>query len=241
MIIFPLALLIAQAYVRTLYRKFAMSNRSTNIEIRAESALKSAGICLNDTRSMSDIDLLRLQNFGPASLKYVRTAMKNAVKTGRPRKQDATQIRTDDGWLDQTALGKRWGISPRTLERWRWLKTGPSYTKVGSAVRYRLALIEEWERNLSKNGDATKTTERTNEFERLLAGLPKSDFQGHVIAVADTVYFCKAWFEGYGVAFTAADLLTMTKLILDEKVPPLEGRKHARKNTDRYQAEIDPL
>jgi hypothetical protein len=29
--------------------------------------------------------------------------------------------------LNQIELGRRWGISPRTLERWRWRKLGPPY------------------------------------------------------------------------------------------------------------------
>ena len=39
--------------------------------------------------------------------------------------------------LNQVALARRWGISPRTLERWRWLKQGPRYIKLGGHVVYR--------------------------------------------------------------------------------------------------------
>lgn len=41
-----------------------------------------------------------------------------------------------DTFLNQTQLARRWGLSPRTLERWRWLKIGPAYTKFGAHVAY---------------------------------------------------------------------------------------------------------
>jgi hypothetical protein len=47
--------------------------------------------------------------------------------------------------LNQVDLSRRWGISPRTLERWRWLGQGPRYLKVGGRVVYRLADIEAYE------------------------------------------------------------------------------------------------
>ena len=39
--------------------------------------------------------------------------------------------------LNQTELSGRWNLSPRTLERWRWLKTGPAHLKIGGRVVYR--------------------------------------------------------------------------------------------------------
>jgi len=53
----------------------------------------------------------------------------------------------DQEYLTQAALADRWNISPRTLERWRWLGQGPQYLKVGGQVRYRLADVEAYERN----------------------------------------------------------------------------------------------
>jgi Helix-turn-helix domain len=38
--------------------------------------------------------------------------------------------------LNQIELARRWRISPRTLERWRWLKKGPAYIKLGGRVAY---------------------------------------------------------------------------------------------------------
>lgn len=59
-----------------------------------------------------------------------------------------TQIVTVDRpvrHLNQTELSRRWCISPRTLERWRWLKQEPAYIKVGGRVVYKLDDIEKYE------------------------------------------------------------------------------------------------
>jgi hypothetical protein len=47
--------------------------------------------------------------------------------------------------IDQKAVARRWSISPRTLERWRWLGQGPRYLKIGGRVVYRLEDIEAFE------------------------------------------------------------------------------------------------
>jgi hypothetical protein len=47
--------------------------------------------------------------------------------------------------FDQRQLARRWNISPRTLERWRWQNDGPSYLKIGGRVCYRLEDVEAYE------------------------------------------------------------------------------------------------
>jgi Helix-turn-helix domain len=47
--------------------------------------------------------------------------------------------------MGQGQLAQRWGLSPRTLERWRWLKLGPAYIKIGGRVRYRLKDVLAYE------------------------------------------------------------------------------------------------
>jgi hypothetical protein len=47
--------------------------------------------------------------------------------------------------LNQVQLARRWSISPRTLERWRWLGQGPQYLKIGGRVVYRLDDVEAYE------------------------------------------------------------------------------------------------
>ena len=49
--------------------------------------------------------------------------------------------------LKQRELADRWNISPRTLERWRWVGEGPQFIKIGGRVVYRLEDVEAYERN----------------------------------------------------------------------------------------------
>jgi hypothetical protein len=48
-------------------------------------------------------------------------------------------------FLNQARLARRWQMSPRTLERWRWTGEGPAYFKIGGRVVYRLDDIEAFE------------------------------------------------------------------------------------------------
>jgi hypothetical protein len=47
--------------------------------------------------------------------------------------------------LNQIELARRWRLSHRTLERWRWLDQGPTYLKIGGRVVYRLEDVEAYE------------------------------------------------------------------------------------------------
>ena len=47
--------------------------------------------------------------------------------------------------LNQVELSRRWSLSPRTLERWRWLRQGPNYLKVGGRIVYRMEDVEAFE------------------------------------------------------------------------------------------------
>lgn len=47
--------------------------------------------------------------------------------------------------LHQVDLARRWKLSPRTLERWRWTGEGPLFVKLGGRVVYRLEDIEAFE------------------------------------------------------------------------------------------------
>lgn len=50
-------------------------------------------------------------------------------------------------YFTQTELARRWRISPRTLERWRWRRTGPAYVKLGGKIVYDLNDVEAYERS----------------------------------------------------------------------------------------------
>ena len=47
--------------------------------------------------------------------------------------------------LNQVEVARRWSLSPRTLERWRWIGQGPRFLKIGGRVVYRLDDIEAYE------------------------------------------------------------------------------------------------
>jgi hypothetical protein len=55
--------------------------------------------------------------------------------------------------LNQAQLARRWSLSPRTLERWRWQDQGPVYLKVGGRVVYRLEDVERFERDAARQPD----------------------------------------------------------------------------------------
>ena len=49
--------------------------------------------------------------------------------------------------LNQKDLARRWSMSPKTLERWRWLGDGPPYLKIGGKVLYRIEDVEAFEKD----------------------------------------------------------------------------------------------
>ena len=60
--------------------------------------------------------------------------------------------------LHQEELARRWKVSPRTLERWRWLGRGPQYLKILGRVVYRLEDVEAFEEESLRN--STSAPER---------------------------------------------------------------------------------
>ena len=47
--------------------------------------------------------------------------------------------------LNQVELSRRWHLSPRTLENWRWRNEGPAYLKIGGRIAYRIEDVEAFE------------------------------------------------------------------------------------------------
>lgn len=58
-------------------------------------------------------------------------------------------------YLNQVELARRWSLSHRTLERWRWEGRGPQYLKIGGRIVYRLADIEAYEAGRQRNAIAS--------------------------------------------------------------------------------------
>jgi len=59
--------------------------------------------------------------------------------------------------LNQIQLARRWNISHRTLERWRWLGHGPSFIKIGGRVVYREEDVEAFEVARTRGGTVPAT------------------------------------------------------------------------------------
>lgn len=59
--------------------------------------------------------------------------------------ESSTPQQTPIRHLTQLDVARRWRLSPRTLERWRYLREGPPYLKIRGAVIYRLTDIEAFE------------------------------------------------------------------------------------------------
>ena len=56
--------------------------------------------------------------------------------------------------LNSVELSRRWNLSPRTLERWRWQGVGPQYLKIRGRVVYRLDDIQAFEAEQVRTGGA---------------------------------------------------------------------------------------
>jgi hypothetical protein len=54
-------------------------------------------------------------------------------------------MKTSPVRYNQRDLARRWSMSERTLERWRWLGQGPQFLKLGGRVAYRLEDVEAFE------------------------------------------------------------------------------------------------
>lgn len=46
--------------------------------------------------------------------------------------------------MDEAALADLVGVNIKTLQKWRWQRTGPAFVKIGRLVRYRRTDVEAW-------------------------------------------------------------------------------------------------
>ena len=70
---------------------------------------------------------------------------RNTRNTSRPRQDGATRIA-----LDENELAARWGLSVKTLRRWRQEQLGPVFCKLGARVTYLISEVEAFERRVSR-------------------------------------------------------------------------------------------
>ncbi|MDI1277297.1 helix-turn-helix domain-containing protein [Methylobacter sp.] len=47
--------------------------------------------------------------------------------------------------LTEAQLAERWNISRKTLQAWRLKGGGPEYVKIGSAIRYMMRAVNQYE------------------------------------------------------------------------------------------------
>lgn len=47
--------------------------------------------------------------------------------------------------LNELELADRWGMSHKTLQRWRVMGLGPKFLKLGGKIGYRIEDVEEYE------------------------------------------------------------------------------------------------
>ena len=59
--------------------------------------------------------------------------------------------------LSEIELAQRWGVSSKTLQRWRSERRGPHYLKLSKRVTYPLEVVTEYERSALH----ASTSERT--------------------------------------------------------------------------------
>ncbi len=71
-------------------------------------------------------------------------------KVARPFPNVATRIA-----IDENELSQRWGLSVKTLRRWRQEKLGPIFCKMGARVTYLITEIEAYERRVSRHSTFT--------------------------------------------------------------------------------------
>lgn len=78
-------------------------------------------------------------------------SVQSGRKLSRPLPDGATRIA-----LDENELAIRWGLSVKTLRRWRQEQLGPIYCKLGRRVTYLLHEIEAFERRVSRYSSFTR-------------------------------------------------------------------------------------
>ncbi|TAI60429.1 DNA-binding protein [Bradyrhizobium sp. Leo170] len=63
-------------------------------------------------------------------------------------------------YLTPAQVSERFGgrIAVRTLANWRYLGTGPKFTRLGGRILYREDVLDEWEQ--------TRTVESTSEYRK---------------------------------------------------------------------------
>lgn len=82
----------------------------------------------------------------------MQTHFTNATSGLIPAKTGAPQRNA----LDENELAIRWGLSVKTLRRWRQEQLGPVFCKLGARVTYLISEVEAFERRVSRHSTFTR-------------------------------------------------------------------------------------
>jgi len=96
-----------------------------------------------ESRSTPTKGVLLMQNEVPS--------IQSSRYPNRPKPDGATRIA-----LDENELAIRWGLSVKTLRRWRQEQLGPVFCKLGARVTYLISEIEAFERRVSRHSTFTR-------------------------------------------------------------------------------------
>lgn len=72
-----------------------------------------------------------------------------SVESGRPLRRNNRDAAPRIA-IDEHELATRWGLSVKTLRRWRQEQLGPIFCKLGSRVTYLISEVEAYERRVSR-------------------------------------------------------------------------------------------
>ncbi len=61
--------------------------------------------------------------------------------------------------LNEYELAARWGLSVKTLRRWRQEQLGPVFCKLGARVTYLISEIEAFEQRVSRHSTSSRVYE----------------------------------------------------------------------------------
>ncbi|MBI5920962.1 MAG: DNA-binding protein [Betaproteobacteria bacterium] len=73
-----------------------------------------------------------------------------STPSGRSSRRPVVQVSVQRIALNEYELAGRWGLSVKTLRRWRQEQLGPIFCKLGARVTYLISEIEAFERRVSR-------------------------------------------------------------------------------------------
>jgi len=100
------------------------------------------------------------------------------MPNGRIGQPGNEHTRSASSFLKEDQLAARWQLSVKALQRWRLIGEGPSFVRLGRAIRYRSSDIEDFELARHSNNPNDRTVRQTHEY-RASRGLWSAQAQTH--------------------------------------------------------------